>query len=216
MNKLRFFLIFLFVLCIPVIAILGSFRLTAFNMYFYEEQFNDYEPDVDDAVEITASTLYFLKEKDAGVEYISEYNHEEQEHLVEVKKLIHDAMIIFYFAFGVLIIAGVLLYIMDKNNFLINKGTALFYGGGFSTIIISVFLLLISCCFDSVFVFFHQLFFKTTWRFSSSSLLIRLFPKIFFVDIIVKIVIGAYAVSMFLNIAGFYLVKKEKYLEKKK
>ncbi|MBD3354857.1 DUF1461 domain-containing protein [Candidatus Woesearchaeota archaeon] len=214
MNRLRNFLILIFVLCIPVVLFLGVFRLTAFNMYFYESQFNEYEPKVENAVETTAATLYFLKEKNAGTEYISGYINEEQEHLIEVKGIIQDIFIVLYSTLALLVAAGILLYFADKKNFLVNKGLALFYGGGFSAILVSVFLLLISCCFDKVFTLFHQIFFKTTWQFPVSSLLIRLFPKIFFIDIIVKIVIGIYAASLFFNISGFYLIKKEKLRKK--
>ncbi len=210
MERLGAFIIILFVLCIPVVLFLGVFRLTAFNMYFYESQFNEYGPQAGNAVETTASTLYFLKEKSAGIRYISEYTTEEQEHLIEVKDMVQNIFFVLYSALGLLILTGIFLYFADKKNFLVNKGLALFYGGGFSAIIVSVFLILIFFWFDKVFTLFHQLFFKTTWQFPASSLLIRLFPKIFFVDMVMKIFIGIYAASLFLNISGFYLVKKEK------
>jgi len=213
MNIKKLFIFFI-VLAIPFISLLGAFRLTVFNMYFYEEQFNKYEPHIENAVDITADMLYFLKNNEAGKEYISDFNAEEQEHLVEVRQVIRESLLVFYAAIAIAIISLVSLYFADKKGFITNSGFAFFNGGLFSAVLITLFLLLVLFGFDSIFSYFHQILFTTTWQFPSDYLLVTLLPIKFFTGITTKIIFGAYAASALFLITGFYFANKEKYLNK--
>jgi hypothetical protein len=64
--------------------------------------------------------------------------------------------------------------------------------------------------FEALFYAFHIMFFSSQWQFSTNSLLIKLFPKVFFVDITVHIFGGIYAASLFLSLLGYYIIKKER------
>lgn len=215
-NSLKKVILGLLILNIPLLVILGTFRLNVFNMHFYQDEFNLYEPDVDNAVEITASMLYFLQNKDAGMGSLSAFKEVEQKHLVEVRDVIHLFLMVLYVSAVLLIVLGVLLYFLDKKEFLTNLSIVLFYGGGLSAIMISLVLFSVSLNFGWLFTKFHEIFFTTTWHFPADYLLIRLFPKMFFVDVLIKVIIGAYMASLFLNIAGYFIIKKEKYLTAKR
>lgn len=213
-ERLKKILVLLLILNMPVLLILGSFRVSAFNMYFYENEFSKYEPDVEDAIGITAGLLIFLLDKEASINYISDFNEEEQVHLVEVKDLIHKALKVFYISLLFFVLASAWLFFMDRKNFKFNMGLVCFYGGGLSAVLIMIGSLLSLLNFESVFASFHHLFFVTAWRFPADFLLIKLFPQEFFFDVTLKIVLTAYAASIFFILAGLYSLNKVKYLKR--
>ncbi|HYD02673.1 MAG TPA: DUF1461 domain-containing protein, partial [Alphaproteobacteria bacterium] len=79
----------------------------------------------------------------------------------------------------------------------------------FAIFLISIF------AFDSVFYTFHQIFFpQGNWMFDSNTLLITLFPKVFFVDISLRIFVYAFFQSLIFLGIGYYIRKKLKVFEK--
>jgi len=215
-EKIRPVLIALLIISIPLVILLGSFRFNAFNMHFYEKSFTTYNPDVEDPVVITAQLLTFLKDKDSGAGYIAAFQEVEQEHLYEVRDVIHLFLTVLYIALAVMLISLVLLWFIDRKNSVVNLGVALFYGGVASALFTLVLVVLTLLNFQSAFVSFHKVFFTTVWQFPPDFLLIKLFPQIFFRSMLSKIIVGVFGASFFTGVIGFFLMKKENYLKYRK
>ena len=191
---------------IPFLIILGAFRLSVFDI--------ESESDVEGRDKIISDLVYFLRNKEAGVDYISSFRDVEQEHLLEVKGFIHVLLGLFNFALIVYIAALWLLFYADKKNFLKNLGSSFFYGG-LATSGIVVLLFLAGINFDWLFFAFHNLFFQTQWQFPADHLLIRLFPQQFFFAIFKKILVISLVGGLVVGGIG-YLIEKYIKVDKKK
>jgi hypothetical protein len=192
------FLTIVLIITIPFILILGVLRFTALDL---------------GNTETTNNLEHFLKNKKADASYISEFNEVEQEHLYEVKSIMHVFFGILNFALIIYIISMLLLFRLDKENFPLKIGRSFFYGGIASIAVIAV-LFLASLNFDWLFTVFHKLLFNTQWQFPSDYLLIQLFPINFFISKFVKIMVISFVSSLIVTAIGFFI--KEKYLKKNK
>ena len=197
------------VFLLPFIIYIGSFRLIAFDNDFYSDEFIKNNVDVEGKSEISTDMIYFLKNKDAGIERISSFNLIEQEHLIEVRDVMHWFILVFNLAVFLFIANLYLLYFFDKKNFYLNLGKGLFYGSVVG-VGIGVLLVLSVLSFDKVFAGFHALLFETQWQFPAGYLLASLFPRQFFIDIFTRIVFISFMSSLVLGGIGYYLGKKQK------
>ena len=132
---------------------------------------------------------------------ISKFSAEEQEHLVEVKYFIQNILVVFVIAI-VLFIAGLIFFLIENNSKLFSK--YLFFGGGLTLIVLFV-VYLLTKNWDSAFVNFHQLFFKTQWQFPEDSLLITMFPEQVFYNAFRKIFFNGLLSSVGLVIIGLLI-----------
>jgi uncharacterized membrane protein len=107
-------------------------------------------------------------------------------------------------------ISILLLFYLDKKNFLINLGKSLFYGG-IATVSAVVVLFLAALNFDWLFTVFHSLFFRTQWQFPADYLLIQLFPQQFFVSKFLGILLYSLIGGAVVGISGYFI---EKYINK--
>jgi hypothetical protein len=205
--KLNKYLIGVLVASIPFIIILSAVRLTVFDIGFYEKEFEKYNPNVENKINITKDLIYFLNE-DADTSYISSFREVEQEHLIEVRDVMNMFFYILYF-FLIIAVLSIALLFRDKKNLLENLGASFFYGCLVSAAVLIVFSFF-ALGFSTVFTYFHYLFFKTQWQFPSNYLLVTLFPSQFFFDIFGRILLIALAATVLIEIAAYLVVRKYK------
>ena len=196
--KLKHLFIFLISFSLVFITILGTFRFTAFDL---------------GDTETTNNLEDFLKNKKAGSELIEEFAEEEQEHLFEVRAVMHTLFGLLNFAVIIYMISMFSLFFIEKKEFVLNLGRSLFYGGIASLSTVFVFFIT-SLFFNKTFIIFHKLFFRTQWQFPADHLLIQLFPIQFFISKFAKILLISFIISLLVGTAGFLI--KEKYINKKK
>jgi integral membrane protein (TIGR01906 family) len=178
---------------------LGSFRFNAFDV--------SSESDVENKDKIIQDLNYFLKHKSAGTNYISSFEQVEQEHLLEVRKIMHIFFGLFNLSLIFYLVSIWLLFYIDKKNIIKNLGISLFYGGIAAVSVVILFLLL-SLNFDMLFFLFHKLFFQTQWQFPPDYLLIRLFPQEFFVNIFKRILVESLIGGLAVAGIGFFIKQK--------
>jgi len=216
-QRLNKILIASLILFLSVFIIFLNFRLVSFDLEFYNKEFEQYNPDVNDSLGTAEDLLTYLQSSSAGEEYIASFNEEEVSHLKDVKNLIQLSFWILYASAFLLIIFSVLLYNLNKQNkieFARKKGTVLIGGGLLTLILIGVFrICLIN--FKSVFTKFHQIFFaQGGWQFPPDYLLVRLFPEKFFIDVIHLIVFRILITAVILLIIGVIINSAQKKIKK--
>ncbi|OGM03180.1 hypothetical protein A3K72_01310, partial [Candidatus Woesearchaeota archaeon RBG_13_36_6] len=181
------FLIFIIVLNIPFILYLNSLYLLLFNQYFYKlgfERNGVYNNFADKSVpDVTAKQLIeYFKSDSVELPDIDLFNQKEKEHLLDVKLLIDWSIDNYFFFLIVSMFCVVLLYFVDKKNFIKRVSYSLLFGG-LLTIVFTIVLVISILKFDFMFTRFHLVFFpQGNWMFPSEYNLIKLFPKSFFFD----------------------------------
>lgn len=201
----------LIILQIPFIFLISSFKSTAFSMDFYRQEFNIYKPDVNNSIEVTQDLIYYLENKKADESYIQRFEDDEISHLSDVKVLMQKFILALNILLSISFILLVIFFFLDKHKILKNISIITLSGGILTSILILIFrYLLIN--FNSTFIRFHKIFFKTgTWTFPENSLLIRLFPQIFWIDAAYNMIYNTLIVSIILIIIGvvlFFISKK--------
>ena len=78
----------------PLTLFLLNARSTAFDIDFYEKEFNKYSPDVENPLEITSGLLEYLKYSKTDTTYLNKFTEQEIDHLIEVKALMHNFIIL--------------------------------------------------------------------------------------------------------------------------
>jgi integral membrane protein (TIGR01906 family) len=221
MNRQKLINIFIwifFILAIvqfPIITFIGSLRSAAFDIHFYEAEFNKYNPDVENRMEITEDLLFYLKEPKANKDYIRPFTISEGKHLVEVKVLMHTFFKIFYISIILLIASLLILLLLDKR--VIKKvGLALVSGGLLTALLSFIFSKIIMIDFTAAFNKFHHIFFRLgNWQFPPDYMLVTLFPAQFWVDIIYKIIRSVVNTMVILVVLGALVLILYYYLESK-
>jgi len=136
---------------------------------------------------------------DAGIEYLGDlrfdngqpvYNERELGHMIDVKMVVQQALIVWYVSVAGLIGLGLWAWFGDWWGHF-RKG--LVRGGRLTILLVGVIILFVLAAFGVFFVAFHEVFFDpNTWTFAYSDTLIRLFPERFWRDAF--LVIGLIAV----------------------
>jgi integral membrane protein (TIGR01906 family) len=117
------------------------------------------------------------------------YNDREINHMIDVKYVLGIALPVGYGAIGVLILLGLWAW---KGSWLQDYFAALHRGGWLVIAILLSLIVLVVGVFDWFFTEFHHVFFSSgTWQFYTSDTLIRLFPERFWMDTF--IVVGGVA-----------------------
>lgn len=199
------FIVFLIILTIPVFVYLNNFERYAFDLSFYDEEFeeNNISKQVNNSLFITKQLLSYLKSKQDSRIETDVFNEKEKEHLLEVRALMQTALKIRNYSFFVLILLCMLLFLLYKDNYVFLRKLSTGILGG-SLLIIVLFLLgvMLLSNFTGSFYAFHELSFKTnTWLLNpETDLLIVLFPENFFYNITKGIFVSSLlqAVIMFI------------------
>jgi integral membrane protein (TIGR01906 family) len=211
MHRKNLILIILFVLILPSVSYVASFKAVAFDGGFYNQEFTKYNPNISDREGITSDLIKFLEYSPNDFELVKSFQEKEISHLIDVKKLMHR--FIFLSNIFILLLAAILilLYYSDKKRFFYNFGLSFCIGGAFSLIISSLSYILLNN-FDWAFTSFHQLFFAGNWQFPADSLLITLFPEQFWIDASYHLMFNALIIANILIVVGisFLLINKYK------
>lgn len=164
----------------PVVLLLFSFFVFAFNQPFYNLLHDRYSPAGKETTEYVFD--YFFHSKPLP----EIFTLNEASHLADVKALI---FIVFAF-FLLLLILWVVLFAKFSSQRIIFKGSVL-------TIIVLLATMLFP--FDFLFTWFHKVFFfQGNWQFSNDSTLIQAYPFEFFQVFFSVTVITAIIISIFL------------------
>jgi integral membrane protein (TIGR01906 family) len=108
------------------------------------------------------------------------FNERELQHMLDVKNVVQGAINVLLV--GVIILVGLAIWAwLGKWQLLYIKG--LQRGGLLTLVLMGLIILFVVVAFNSLFVIFHEIFFKAgTWTFLFSDTLIRLFPERFWQD----------------------------------
>jgi len=209
-KKISYVLIVFFVFLVPWLVYIGNIRLVGFDINFYEKEFEKYET-VDNSVEITSDLISFFKMSENNEDLVKSFEKDEISHLIDVKRILYR----FFFVYFLFIVLALLilfgLVFSSHNKFIKYLGTSLSLGGIFTLFLSGVFYLL-TLNFDWFFVRFHELFFTGNWTFPGTSLLIKLFPQVFWIDITKKIMFNVFISANILILLGIILLLMSKYL----
>ena len=154
-------IITLFAITLPFLLIILSYKLSLFFILLTLPQ---------------QQTIEFFYEKNG---LTLNYTSREISHLKDVQDIMKKTDIIFYF---LLFAYSLLLTISRKNKPRLQK--LFFIGGSLTLLLILIPLFFLLFQFNTLFTFFHQLFFpQGNWVFPLDSLLIKTFPLNFFTKI---------------------------------
>lgn len=138
------------------------------------------------------------------------FNQNEKDHLRDVKLLLDRLEQIYFSLLVVMLICITLLYRFFKNKFWKSIHRTFTYGS-LLTILLTLLLILFSLNFDKIFTQFHLVFFpQGNWMFPLESNLIRLFPKSFFFEEFVFIVILTLTQSFLLLLISSLINSKKR------
>jgi len=135
------------------------------------------------------------------------YNDRELSHMQDVKNLVKKAILGWYIAGTLIIVAGFVAWRIQKLR---EYWMALRDGGWATLILVFAILLGVTINFDWLFTAFHHVFFTgDTWLFLYSDTLIRLFPMEFWLNLFIAL--GSFAIlcSAILIWVGHTLNKRE-------
>jgi integral membrane protein (TIGR01906 family) len=221
---LDYSIITLFSISLIIIIIFGSLNLMIFNKDFYYSEYTKNgvydtlasQKGIDSGTvdDITGNILKYFK-NDAELKYFSPA---EKSHMADVKYLIRTMQYIYYSAAAMCILLFFFCYKryqQDKYSFIKILGKSMLY----SSIAAVAFLILVFVTavfsFDLLFTTFHlALFPQGNWTFSSSTLLISLFPQQFFFDMSLRIFIFAMSQAIIFFGIGYWITKQIKNYEK--
>jgi len=211
MNKKSLGIIIIAIILLPFFIFLINAKLTAFNINFYEKEFLKYDPEIENKTQITENLINYLKNQDIDESYISPFEQDEINHLIDVKILMHRFLLILNLTILFILISITTLYFINKKDFLKNLSlTSIF--GGILTLLITLITYLIIKDFQTAFTRFHEIFFKLgNWQFPSNYKLVTLFPAEFWIDIINKILTNIIISANILILVGiliFIIIKK--------
>lgn len=122
--------------------------------------------------------------RDLGV-----YNAREIKHLIDVYNVARPMFLLNPLFIFVMLVAFVLLWRNPATRR--NAGSALFFGGVFTFVLVGAIGLFAVFAFDSFFVSFHRVFFEgDTWLFNYTDSLIQFYPVLFWMK-------AAYGIALF-------------------
>jgi integral membrane protein (TIGR01906 family) len=190
---------------IPVLLVLTSVRLVMTPVFVFLEYHTPNFP-ADPYGFTRQDRLYWSRIaldyllNDQEIDYLGDlqfpdgspvYNERELHHMLDVKIVAQDAIVIWYLSLAITFILGVWAWF---GSWWGNFSHGLRRGGWLTLILVGVTLVIVLVGFGLFFVFFHDVFFDPgTWRFAFSDTLIRLFPERFWRDtfLVVALLTGA-------------------------
>jgi integral membrane protein (TIGR01906 family) len=133
------------------------------------------------------------------------YNQRELRHMVDVKKVVKSALLVWYGS--MVLIAGVGLWAWRGGWWEIYR-IGISRGGWMTVSLLVLIIFLVLFSFNTFFVSFHNVFFQAgTWQFLYSDTLIRLFPERFWQDAFLLVGVVAIGLGIVLGLA--FVIKKK-------
>jgi len=212
----------LLALSMSLMIYLSNFKSAAFDRGFYEQQFqeNRIRERFDASVNLTYENERLLTYLEAGEGEIQSefFNAREKTHLVEVRDLFKKFFTLLNIAFALSLISALLLVFFvrklamqlaekDANEYYKNAVARMLTYTGTITNAMAIFFAFVALTFNTSFIRFHQIFFKTdTWMLDpATDNLIRMFPEQFFMAIFVKIVLASVVAATIMMVIGFVM-----------
>jgi len=199
-------------LCIPLIIWLACAGYQVFDSSFYESQFakNDVYAAQPLADIMTGGVRSYFISGDTDRLAASGFSSREISHLIDVRSIIgHGACLL---ALALLFSAMAIAYIIRHDRTAISK--RLFqpiFAGALLCLLPLLVLPVLASRFMPAFDIFHSILFaKGTWLFPKDSLLITLFPVVFFKEALLSIFIRAVSAD-FLLLTGLMITGKKLY-----
>jgi len=139
-------------------------------------------------------TIDFLQNNGQSKQLDLKYTSSEYSHLLDVKRIMNIADVIFYIS---LLVFTLIITLTKRNSNLQRK---MFQIAGITTISVLLLLVILSLfAFNGLFTSFHQIFFpQGNWIFANDSLLITTFPTQFFIKMARNIFILSLTSGIFL------------------
>ena len=191
------------IILLPIINITYNIDSVIFN----KEMYLKYENQINNKEEIIINLLDYFKNNERFIEQEG-FSQKERHHFLDVKKVIRNNKSILLFSMMLSIMLLMYLVSKTKKKVLKYKLSSYFINGGFITIILVIFIYLLSQDFNYFFNLIHSFLFKTgTWVFPSNSLSIKLFPLELFKDFSKLILIRIILVSIILISVGIIYKK---------
>lgn len=174
--------------------------------------------DQDNLEYVIKDLLKYLKDENESLETKAVVNGEQREvfgereklHMVDVKQLFVEGVIIRNISFYTFVLLIIILIKKDKL-WKINISKTLFYTGITNNIMLALFLILIYIDFNKYFTYFHLLFFNNDlWILNpNTDILIQLVPEQFFFDTASKIIILFAGTLTVLGVVGYIILKRK-------
>jgi integral membrane protein (TIGR01906 family) len=128
------------------------------------------------------------------------YNERELHHMVDVKRVVKNTILVWYFSLVLIVASGVWAW---RGGWWEIYRYGMARGGWMTVILLVLIIFLVLLSFNTFFVSFHNVFFQPgTWQFLFSDTLIRLFPQRFWQDAFIMIGVVAIALGIGLGM-GF-------------
>ena len=189
--------IYFTILLIPIFILLLSFKVFVYDENSYKQQFrenNIYTKYNESYVNnISSNLINYFKDKEELKDY---YTYRERIHLEDVKKLINNALKLFYIIFIALLIIF----------------SYLKYGGILNLIIYFIIYIISLINFEKFFIKFHQILFTNDyWILNPTDILVNVFTQEFFISILRKIMTTSIILSLLFILAGIFIEKAYKH-----
>ena len=216
------------ILIIPILILSISFHINSFDEDYYHEQFEknsiyqQFDITEQELHQINHELLDYLRHGHGEINLTNPqttqkfYNQKETTHLIEVRELIQDSLILFYFFLTIFIFLCLIIYLRNKKQFTKNLLIILTTGNMLNIIFTLILSALMFTNFSKFFTNFHLALFKTdTWLLNPmTDNLIKMFPQQFFYDIGLKIISNSIIISVVLVLISLYTYRIMKNVEK--
>ncbi|HLG23646.1 MAG TPA: DUF1461 domain-containing protein [Candidatus Nanoarchaeia archaeon] len=199
------------ILILPVIVLIGSARVNAFNDSFYEKKFSEYGvfAEIENAWVLHRSVIEFINSKSGFLP--DSFKEREKSHLEDVRGVVSSArnLLIFSVISFAIISAFAFFYINNNKKFKEFIGKVFFHGGILTIVLSLVFLIMMQLDFGATFERFHRLLFpQGTYLFDpSTEIIVNLYPEPLFLHIGIKIALTIICISASLILAGYFMKK---------
>jgi len=170
----------LFILAFPIFLLFSSLFFYLSYDHFYDHRIPAFEREKSDSI-----ISFILSKSDSLPGEVSE---KEKAHLVDVRTLIRQIMILYLISILIVMISVIIL----KRKLL-----KTLRDGAIASVSLVAAIFLASINFSLFFERFHHLFFDAgTWVFSRDDILIMIYPKEFFFDIFISILINTLILAL--------------------
>jgi len=220
MNKVRFYIFTFISLLLPFFLMMTSVRLLL-NPLFLQMEYRSpgfpadtYGFTLEDRLKWAVPSLEYLV-NDEGIEFLADlkfengqpiYNERELSHMVDVKELIHQMIIVWNMMLFLLAVVSLWGWRSGRERELL---MAYSRGGWLTLGLIGAILAGVIISFSALFTEFHRMFFSgDTWLFLYTDTLIRLFPMRFWQDAFILMGVFTLAGGLLAGFGGRYLYRK--------